>query len=73
MYTLCVPAARTSVLSRLADVRSKAALTQAELGVKAGIGRATVANAEAGKPVRMPTVRKLAEALGVEPRQLMEE
>ena len=46
--------------------RADRLLTQSELAKKAGITRETVVNAEAGKPLRLATVRKLAKALGIE-------
>lgn len=63
----------TSVLlPRLLHFRTAAALTQEELADRAGLERLTVSRIERGKAARMPTVRKLAEALGVQPRELME-
>ena len=59
-------------LQRLRVVREKKLLNQDELAVKAGISRGTILRLEAGFDARLPTVRKLAEALGVEPRELME-
>jgi len=56
---------------RLRQVRLRKALTQQQLAQKAGINRVTVARLEAGKDQPFPTtVRKLADALGVEPEAL---
>ena len=51
--------------------RREAVWTQAELANRAGVTQATVVRAEAGKPIRISTVRKLAEALGVQPHALL--
>jgi len=54
-------------------IRERKALSQAELGEKAGLSRVTVARVEKGLDQPYPsTIRKLAEALGVEPDELME-
>ena len=48
------------------------ALTQAELAQKAGLTPAAVARIERNEAEpRMTTLRKLAEALGIEPRELV--
>jgi HTH-type transcriptional regulator, competence development regulator len=39
-----------------------------------GIAQSTISNLELGnRPARLSTIRKLAEALGVEPKELMKE
>lgn len=53
-------------------IRERKALTQEELARKAGINRVTLARIEAGAEPYPPTTRKLADALGVEPSDLME-
>lgn len=56
---------------RLKNLRIEQALTQGELAQKAGVNTATVARLERNETEpHMPTVRKLAQALGVEPRAL---
>ena len=56
---------------RLKDLRIEMALTQAELAARAGVNTATVARLERNETEpHMPTVRKLAAALGVQPRAL---
>jgi transcriptional regulator with XRE-family HTH domain len=56
---------------RLKALRIEQALTQAELADKAGVNAATVARLERNETEpHMPTVRKLAAALGVHPRAL---
>lgn len=62
---------RQSVLvPRLLQIREWAALSQEDLAERAGVSRATVTRAEKGLPIRVSSVRKLARALRVSPRQL---
>jgi len=53
--------------------RRRAALTQGELAEKAGVGINTIVRIETGEIAepRVSTLRKLAEALGVETRDLL--
>ena len=51
--------------------RLAAVLTQEDLARRAGVAEGTVVAAEQGKTVRISTVRKLAEALGVTPQALL--
>ena len=55
---------------RLRHLRKRAGLTQRELAGEAGVVVNTVSNAECSWPVRRSTVRKLARALIVEPREI---
>ena len=56
---------------RLKALRVEQALTQEELADRAGVSTNTVARLERNETEpHMPTVRKLAAALGVEPRRL---
>ena len=60
-------------LTRLKDVRQRKALTQQQLADRAGVNRVTIARIEGGKDEPFPTtVRKVADALGVEPAELLE-
>jgi transcriptional regulator with XRE-family HTH domain len=60
-------------LSRLRLVRQRKALTQQQLAERAGVNRVTIARLEGGQDDPFPTtVRKLADALGVVPEELME-
>ena len=60
-------------LSRLRRCRLEAALTQEELADRAGVSRRAVALIERGETEPRPsTIRKLADALGCSPRDLME-
>jgi transcriptional regulator with XRE-family HTH domain len=60
-------------LSRLKAIRERQALNQRELASKAGLTPATLSRIESGaQEPYMSTVRKLAEALGVKPTDLME-
>jgi transcriptional regulator with XRE-family HTH domain len=55
-------------------VRTLRALTQVELAEKAGITQSTVVLIERNKSEpHMSTIRKLAEALGVDPAELVKE
>jgi transcriptional regulator with XRE-family HTH domain len=53
-------------IPRLREWREARALTQVELAERAGVSSRSVAGYEAGAGARPPTVRRLAEALGVE-------
>jgi transcriptional regulator with XRE-family HTH domain len=60
-------------LTRLKDIRQRKALTQQQLAERAGVNRVTIARIEGGKDEPFPTtVRKVADALGVEPEDLLE-
>jgi HTH-type transcriptional regulator, competence development regulator len=60
-------------LTRLKDVRQRKALTQQQLAEKAGVNRVTIARIEGGKDEPLPTtLRKVADALGVDPEELLE-
>jgi len=61
-------------LGRLRELRDRAMLSQEELAGRARISRATVADLETGKRgAQAATGRKLAEALGVSPGELVGE
>jgi len=56
---------------RVRRLREERYLSQSELAGKAGISKNTLVRIESGRYAAIPrTVRKLAEALGVEPREL---
>jgi len=58
---------------RLNNLRTRRALTQEELAAKANIGKNTVNRIERNlTQPHMSTLRKLAQALGVEPHELLE-
>ena len=60
--------------SKLRRARRGRALSQQDLAAATGVGQATLSDLERGKRgARASTLRKLAEALGVEPRELMDE
>jgi transcriptional regulator with XRE-family HTH domain len=62
---------RMSYLSRLREHRNRRGLTQIELSKISGVGRATIADLEAGKRgAYRTTVTKLAKALKVKPHEL---
>ena len=59
-------------LPRLRDVRMRAALSQEELAAKAGTTRVTISRLETEQQEPQPrTLRRLAQALGVSPSDLM--
>lgn len=62
------------VLWRLRDIRDERAMTQEELAEAAGVGQDTISQLERHEREAQPrTIKKLAKALGVEPRELMKE
>jgi len=58
---------------RLRHWRERRALTMRDLAAKATVAYATVFRLEHGHDAEMRTLRKLAEALGVEPGDLLEQ
>ena len=59
---------------RLKRLRREKALSQLDLMEITGVAQATLSDLERGKRgARASTLRKLAEALGVEPKELMKE
>ena len=60
--------------AKLRKLRRERALSQQDIERATGISQATLSDLEQGKRgARASTLRKLAEALGVEPRELMKE
>ena len=60
--------------AKLRDLRRRVALSQRDLARAAGTRQETISRLESGeRAARGATVRKLAQALGVEPHELMEE
>ena len=60
---------------KLKEERRRAALTQGELAERAGVGINTIVRIETGEisEPRISTLRKLANALGVEARDLLDD
>jgi transcriptional regulator with XRE-family HTH domain len=57
---------------RLRELRVERALSLRALGDRSGVSFATINNLENGnRPARLATIRKMAEALDVEPNELM--
>jgi transcriptional regulator with XRE-family HTH domain len=57
---------------RLRELRVQQALSLRALGERSGVSFATINNLENGnRPARLVTIRKLADALSVEPKELM--
>ena len=68
-----MPATMVHIGKRLKRQRTLKALTQAQLAERAGVTTATVARIERDEiEPRMTTLRKLADALGIEPAELVE-
>ena len=68
-----MPDTLVHVGENLRRLRILNALTQAQLAERAGVTTATVARAERDEiEPHMTTVRKLSDALGVHPRELIE-
>jgi transcriptional regulator with XRE-family HTH domain len=60
--------------AKLRRLRTERALSQQDLERMTGIAVSTISNLERGKrSAQHRTLRRLAEALGVEPRELMKE
>lgn len=55
---------------KLRQVREERLLSQEALAAAAAVSRATISHLETGQNARFLTIRKLAEALGVEPGDL---
>jgi transcriptional regulator with XRE-family HTH domain len=69
-----MPATVVYIGERLKRQRTRRALTQAELAKRAGVTTATVARIERDEiEPRMTTLRKLAQALEVDPAELVGE
>ena len=59
---------------KLRRLRVERALSQQDLERATSIAQSTISNLELGnRPARLSTIRKLAEAWGVEPKELMKE
>jgi predicted transcriptional regulator len=64
--------ARAVLAPYLRTHRNWAGLSQDDLAAKASVSRVTIARAERGLPIRISTVRKLALALRLKPKDLLE-
>lgn len=72
MLKVCIIDAMVRLV-RLKLIRERKALTQQQLAERAGVNRVTITRLEHGNDQPFPTtVRKLADALGVDPEDLME-
>jgi transcriptional regulator with XRE-family HTH domain len=68
-----MPATVVHIGDKLKRQRTRRALTQAQLAERAGVSTATVARIERNEiEPRMTTLSKLAQALGVDPAELVE-
>lgn len=57
----------------LRELRQDRVLTQKELATKSGVSNKTIVSIESGAWPRQSTIRKLASALGIAPRELARE
>jgi transcriptional regulator with XRE-family HTH domain len=72
LYNQCMQMSFDVNGQRLRQLRVERALTLRALGERSGLAYDTINKLELGRrPARLSTIRKLAEALGVEPRELM--
>ena len=61
-------------LDRLREVRESRFITQDELAERSGVHQVTISRIELGHvEPRFSTIKRLAQALGVEPRELVKE
>ena len=60
----------TITMPHLRKVRTRQFIPVVELAERSGLTKMTIWRLEHGKPAQMTTVRRLATALGVEPRDL---
>ena len=58
-------------LEKLRELRVNQGLTQRQLARKAGISNTTLATIESGGDAMPPTLKKLADVLGVKPLDLL--
>jgi transcriptional regulator with XRE-family HTH domain len=63
------------IKDKLRNARRRAALTQGELADKSGVGITTITRIESGHITepRVSTLRRLANALDIEPRDLLDD
>ncbi len=59
-------------MKTLRQIRRERALSIRELEKRAGVAHQTMVSAEAGKRLHLSTMRKIADALGVEPVEIAE-
>jgi len=59
-------------LPNLRAVREAALYSQAELAALSGVAQPTISHLETGRAAQFVTVKRLAEALRVDPRELMD-
>jgi transcriptional regulator with XRE-family HTH domain len=68
-----VPRPTVAAVPGLLRWRVERAMTQADLAAASGVDRTTIARLERGSSAKMETIRRLAEALKVEPGLLLRE
>jgi DNA-binding XRE family transcriptional regulator len=59
-------------MKTLKQHRRERALSIRDLAEKAGVSHQTIVSGEAGKPLRLISMRRIAEALGVRPMEVRE-
>ncbi len=57
---------RTNGANRVRELREDRLMTRDELATRAGVSLRTVWSVESGRPCRLPTKRKILQALGLE-------
>lgn len=62
---------KVRVGDKLKRTREHMLLTQFEVAVRAGVAPGSVFNAERGQPIRLSTARRIAKALNVELKKLV--
>lgn len=59
-------------MKTLRQHRRERAWSLRELEKRAGVAHQTMVSAESGKPLRLATIRKIADALDIEPMEIAE-
>lgn len=58
-------------MEKLRALRKESVLSIGELAARAKVHRNTIMRLERGEPARPATIRRVAEVLGIEPRELI--
>lgn len=60
-------------MDKVRKIRQRRVMAIGDLAEKANVGRNTISRIEHGHPARPSTIRKIADALGVEPEELVKQ